>query len=139
MKCQKTLWSAIFLESTGYKDVRNDVPRCLTYKYTNTNTQIQCIHKYSKWWNVRKPYEVLYFWEPLGTGMLEMMFPGVWHANTQTQIHKYSVYTNTVNDEMSVNLMKCYIFEKPLMHGCRKWYLELSNGCLTLSPLVSLM
>ena len=33
---------------------------------------------------------VLYFWKPLGTGMSEMMFPGVWHANTQTQIHKYS-------------------------------------------------
>ena len=32
---------AIFLESTGYGDVRNDVPRCLTCKYTNTNTQIQ--------------------------------------------------------------------------------------------------
>ena len=30
------------------------------------------------------------------------------------QIHKHSVYTNTVNDEMSVILMKCYIFEKPL-------------------------
>ena len=35
---------------------------------------------------------VLYFWKALGTGMLKMMFPGVLHANTQTQIHKYSVY-----------------------------------------------
>ena len=68
---------------------------------------------------------VLYIWKALGTGMLDMMFSGVWHANTQTQIHKYSVYTNTVNDEMSVNPMKCYIFGKPLMQGCRIWYLEL--------------
>ena len=50
------------------------------------------------------------FWKALGTGMLDLMFPGVCHANTQTQIHKYSVCTNTVNDEMSVNLMKGYIF-----------------------------
>ena len=42
--------------------------------------------------------------------MIEMMFPGVLPANTQMQIHKYSVFTNTVNDEMSVNPMKCYIF-----------------------------
>ena len=28
---------------------------------------------------------------------LETMFRGVWHANTQTKIHKYSLYTNTVN------------------------------------------
>ena len=57
--------------------------------------------------------------------MLEMMFQGVWYANTQTQIHKYGLYTNIVNDEMSVNPMKCYIFGKPLMQGCRIWYLEL--------------
>ena len=61
---------------------------------------------------------VLYFWKALDTGMLKMMFPGVLHANTQTQIHKYSVYTNTVNDEMSVNLMKCYIFGKHWVQGC---------------------
>ena len=70
---------------------------------------------------------VIYFWKALGTGMLEFILSGVWHANTQTQIHKYCVYTNTVNDEMSVNPMKCYIFGKPLMQGCRKWYLELST------------
>ena len=80
---------AIFLETTGYRDVRNDVPRCLTCKYTNANTQIQCIHKYSKLWNVRKPYEVLYFWKALGTGMCKIMFPGIWHAHTQTQKYEY--------------------------------------------------
>ena len=57
--------------------------------------------------------------------MLETMFQGVWYANTQTQIHKYGLYTNIVNDEMSVNPMKCYVFGKPLMQGCRIWYLEL--------------
>ena len=64
---------AIFLETTGYRDVRNDVPRCLTCKYTNANTQIQCIHKYSEWWNVSKPYEVLYFWKALDAWMSEMI------------------------------------------------------------------
>ena len=29
------------MESTGYRDVRNDVPRCLTCTYTNAKTQIQ--------------------------------------------------------------------------------------------------
>ena len=66
-----------------------------------------------------KPYEVLYFWKPLGTGMLEMMFPGVWHANTQTQIHKYSVYTNTVNGEMSVKPYEVLYFWKAL--GSTQW------------------
>ena len=45
--------------------------------------------KYMQLWTMH----VLYFWKALGTGMSEMMFPGVWHANSQTQIHKYSVYT----------------------------------------------
>ena len=45
---------------------------------------------------------------------------GLKNSTSVKEIHKYSVYTNTVNDEMSVNLMKCYIFEKPFMHGCRK-------------------
>ena len=49
------------------------------------------------------------------------MLPGVWHANAQTQIHNDSVYTNTVNDETSVNLMKCYIFGKHWVQGCAKW------------------
>ena len=30
------------------------------------------------------------------------------------------VYTNTVNDETSVNLMKCYIFGKHWVQGCTK-------------------
>ena len=41
--------------------------------------------------------------------------------------HKYSVYTNIANDNMAVNPIKCYIFEKPLMQGCYKLYFELSK------------
>ena len=40
------------------------------------------------------------------------------------QIHKRK-YTNTVNDEMSVNIMKYYIFEKFLMHGYA-YYIQVS-------------
>ena len=64
---------------------------------------------------------MLYFWKALGTGMLEIMFPGVLEANTQMQKHKYSVYRNTVNDEMSENPMKCHIFEKPFCKEVKKY------------------
>ena len=35
---------AIFLKRILFEDLKNNVPRCLTSKYTNTNTQI---HKYT--------------------------------------------------------------------------------------------
>ena len=41
------------------------------------------------------------------------MFWGVWHAITQMQMHKYTVHTNTTNDEISLNPMKYYIFGEP--------------------------
>ena len=116
------LWShmdhacAIFLESTEYRDVRIDITRCLTCKYTNANTQILCIHKYSEWWNVSKPYEVLYFWKALDARMSDMIFRVVNHANT-----KYK-YTNTVYIRIPKFTIICT-----------------TDGCLTLSPLVSLM
>ena len=57
----------------------------------------------------------------------QRMLPGVWHANAQTQIHNDSVYTNTVNDETSVNLMKCYIFGKHWVQGCAKLCSQVSD------------
>ena len=59
--------------------------------------------------------------------MLEMMFWGVIRENTELKIHKYSVYANTGNDKMTVIPIMCYIFEKPLIQGCHKWYSELSD------------
>ena len=63
---------------------------------THTNTvrqrQIQ-ERKYTEIKNSLKTMHVPYFWKPLGTEMLDMMFPGVLRANTQAQIHKYCVYT----------------------------------------------
>ena len=40
----KEPWCDTFLKSRWYEDLKNNVPKCLTSKYTNTNTQI---HKYS--------------------------------------------------------------------------------------------
>ena len=43
-KLQINLTCAIFLKRILFEDLKNNVPRCLTSKYTNTNTQI---HKYT--------------------------------------------------------------------------------------------
>ena len=34
-------WCDIFLKSRWYEDLKNNFPKCLTSKYTHTNTQIQ--------------------------------------------------------------------------------------------------
>ena len=59
-------------------------------------------------------------------GCLQTMFLGVWHANTITQIHIYSVNASTAIGEMALNPIKCYIFEKPPMQRYKR-YFELSN------------
>ena len=45
LKCQDYQTYAIFLNSCWFKDVKNDIPKCPTVKYTNSQIQIQ-IHKY---------------------------------------------------------------------------------------------
>ena len=45
LKCQEYQTYALFLNSCWFKDVKNDIPKCPTVKYTNTQIQIQ-IHKY---------------------------------------------------------------------------------------------
>ena len=45
---------AIFLKRILFEDLKNNVPRCLTCKYTNTNTQI---HKYKYTKNKYKNYK----------------------------------------------------------------------------------
>ena len=40
----KDPWCDIFLKSRWYEDLKNNFPKCLTSKYTHTNTQI---HKYT--------------------------------------------------------------------------------------------
>ena len=120
--CGPCMW--YILESTGYRDVRFDVPRCLPCKYTNANTQIQCMHKHSEWWNVIKPYEVLYFWKALDTRMPDVIFRVVNHANKKCK------YTNTVYTQI-----KC-THKYPNLQGeqevpqvnSRKWNISATNG-----------
>ena len=59
-------------------------------------------------------------------GCLQTIFLGVWHANTITQIHIYSVNASTAIGEMALNTIKSYIFEKPPMQRYKR-YFELSN------------
>ena len=99
---------AIFLESTGYKDVRNDVLRCLACKYNYTNTAIgemalnpiKCyilekplMQGCYKWYfelsnmqiqntNIKiHVSKVLYFWKALGLRVAVMMFSFIQHPN----------------------------------------------------------
>ena len=51
------------------------------------------IHKYTNTVWVKlldRPIHVIYFWKCNCTRTSKTMFPGVWHANTEIQIHKYS-------------------------------------------------
>ena len=52
------------------------------------------------------------------------MFPSVWHANTQIQLHKY---TNTVLVKFADRHYMCYIFEKVMVRGPQKQCSRLSN------------
>ena len=52
------------------------------------------------------------------------MFPGVWHANTQIQIHKY---TNTVWVKFADRPNMCYIFEKVMIRGPQKQCSQVSD------------
>ena len=70
-----------------------------------------------------------YFWKPLGTNMLKMMFWGVWHAISQHE------YTNTVHTKIQ-RMVKCQktlssaIFPKALnarMSGIIFWVVNHAN------------
>ena len=77
----------------------NNVPEYLMCKHINTNTQIQ-------------------FWSKL------QMFPGVWHANTQIQIHKN---TNTALVKVADRPNISYIFEKVMVRGPQKQCSQVSD------------
>ena len=89
-------------------------------KYINTNTQIreynfflQSIQKYSK-----------YFWNGNGTRTSNTKFRFVWHANTNTQKHKY---TNTALVKVTDMPNICYIFRKEMVRGHQKQCSQLSD------------
>ena len=67
---------------------------------------------------------MLYFWKGDGTRTSKTMFPSVWHANTQIQLHKY---TNTVLVKFADRHYMCYIFEKVMVRGPQKQCSRLSN------------
>ena len=52
------------------------------------------------------------------------MFPSVWRANTQIQIHKY---TNTASVKVADSLNMCYIFEKVMVRGPQKQCSQVSD------------
>ena len=63
------------------------------YKYTNTQIHkyaITQIHQYSAGQSCRLAQHVLYFWKCNGTRTSKTMFPSVWRANTQIQIHNFT-------------------------------------------------
>ena len=91
---QIDLTCAIFLKRLWYEDLKNNVPECVTSKYTNTTT---LIHKYN-YTNTQ-----IQFASNLQIDLtcaiflkrtLKTMFLSVGHANTQIQLGKGSKKRN---------------------------------------------
>ena len=124
----KDPWCDIFLKSRWYEDLKNNFPKCLTSKYTHTNTQI---HKYTNTvchtllWLVGS--RILALWNTLKRTMMWYIFEKQMVRGPQKQcsqvsdiqIHKYK-YTNTVWVKFEDRSNMCYIFEKVMARGPQK-------------------
>ena len=62
-------------------------------------------------------HKTIYFLKGNDIRTSKTMFPGVWRANTQIQIHKY---TNTASVKVADRPNMCYIFEKVMVRGPQK-------------------
>ena len=67
---------------------------------------------------------MLYFWKGNGTRTSKTKLPFVWHANTNTQKHKY---TNTALVTVTDMPNICYIFRKEMVRGHQKQCSQLSD------------
>merc|ERR1711963_656556 len=94
--------------------LRNNVPGCLTCKYTNTNTQI---HKYANTALVKvaNRHYICYIFEKVMVRGLQKQYSWL----SDFQIHKYK-YAYTVLVKVADRHDMCYIFEKVMVRGPQK-------------------
>ena len=92
-KCQKDPTCGIFFKRGLFKDIKNDIQKCGTHKYKNTNTkytntQIHHIKKHQK-----DPICGIFLKRGLFKGIKNdtPMCQTCKYTNTNTQIHKYSI------------------------------------------------
>ena len=83
-------YNAIFLKSSGSKDIKTDIPNCQIHEYKSTNTQIQILTKCQKY-----PTYAIFLKSPVSKDMKTDI--------PNCQIHKYK-YTNTA-------LLKCQEYQ----------------------------
>merc|ERR1711963_800057 len=93
-------------------DLKNNVPGCLTCKYTNTNTQI---HKYANRALVKGAdrHDMCYIFEKVMVRGLQKQCSWV----SDLQIHKYA---NTALVKVADRHDMCYIFENAMVRGPQK-------------------
>ena len=104
----------IFSERWWYKDLKNNVPGCLTCKYTNTNTQI---HKYANTALVKVAdrHDMCYIFEKVMARGTQKQCS--WVSDLQINKHKY---VNTALAKVADRHDRCYIFEKVMVRGPQK-------------------
>merc|ERR1711963_1104191 len=99
--------------------LRNNVPGCLTCKYTNTNTQIhKCAN--TALVKVANRHDMCYIFEKVMVRGPQKQCSGCLTCkctNTNTQIHKYA---NTALVKVADRHDICYIFEKAMVRGPQK-------------------
>ena len=113
-----------FSERWWYKDLKNNVPGCLTCKYTNTNTQI---HKNANTAliKVTDRHDMCYIFEKVMvrgprkqcSRVSDLQIHKYKYTNTNTQIHKYA---NRALVKVADRHDMCYIFERVMVRGPQK-------------------
>ena len=88
--------------------VSQSVCQCVSHR-RDISSFLHC----ARFWTI----QTIYFLKGNDIRTSKTMFPGVWRANTQIQIHKY---TNTASVKVADRPNMCYIFEKVMVRGPQK-------------------
>ena len=115
-KFQKDLTCGIFLKRGLFKDITNDIPKCQTGKYKNTNTQIhKCTNtQIQHMTNCQKDPTYGIF---LKRGLFKDIKNDIPMSQTRKYKDKIHKYTNTAYDKVPERPNMWHILEMSIVQG----------------------